>query len=186
MTEDPETAEVQLDAVNRLLASDTSFGYLETTDWKNQGEFYALMGIGTIIYNMYVIIFLVLGATVIINTTMMVIYERYREIGILGAMGMKPNELVKLFFLEALFAGIISAVIGVSLGSAIVLVLEKVGIDFGSSYDAMDISRITYPDLKFYHLVLMSCYTVGISALVTLLPCRKAANIEPVDAINAT
>ena len=186
MTEDPETAETQLEAVNKLIASDSSLSYLETTLWKNQGEFYAMMGIGNIIYNMYVIVFLVLGATVIINTTMMVIYERYREIGILGAMGMRPNELVKLFFLEALFAGIISAIIGVSVGSALVLVLEKVGMDFGSSYDTMDISRITYPDLKLFHIVLMSCYTIGISSLVTLIPCRKAARIEPVDAINAT
>lgn len=188
MTTEPETAEVQLEAVNKLIASDSSLGYLETTLWENQGEFYAMMGMATIAYNIYVIFFLALGATVIINTTMMVIYERYREIGILGAMGMRPNELVKLFFLEALFAGIISAALGISIGSVIILVLEQVGMNFGSIYSEMnmEVSNIIYPDLKWFHIVLISFYTIGISALVTLLPCRKAAHIEPVDAIRAT
>jgi len=187
MTENPDTAEVQLEAINRLIASDSSLGYLETRFWKNQGDYYGMMGIGTIIYNFYVIFFLALGATVIVNTTMMVIYERYREIGILGAMGMKPNELVRLFFLEALFAGIISAVIGISIGSVLILILEKTGMDFGAAMASMnlEISSIIYPDLKVGHIILMSIYTVGISALVTLIPCRKAAKIEPVEAINA-
>jgi len=187
MTTDPETAETQLEAVDALLASDSALGYLETKLWKNQGEFYAMMGLGNFIYSGYVLFFLALGATVIMNTTMMVIYERYREIGILGAMGMKPNELVTLFFLEALFAGIISAVIGISVGSVIILILEQVGMNFGNIYSEMnmEISNVIYPDLKWFHIVIMSVYTVGISALVTLLPCRKAAHIEPVDAIRA-
>ncbi len=188
MTEDPDSAEVQLEAINRLIASNGLPGYLEARLWKNQGEYYAALGTATIIYNFIVIFFLVLGATVIVNTTMMVIYERYREIGILGAMGMRPKELVRLFFLEALFAGIISAIIGISLGSVLILTLEKTGMNFGAAFEGIDfeISSIIYPDLKAVHIIIMSIYTVGISALVTLIPCRKAAKIEPVEAISAT
>ncbi|MBA7643780.1 hypothetical protein ES703_51513 [subsurface metagenome] len=188
MTKDPETAEVQLEALNKLITSDGSLGYLETRLWKDQGEYYAAMSAAGIIYNLIVIFFLALGATVIVNTTMMAIYERYREIGILGAMGMRPNELVRLFFLEALYAGIISAVIGISLGSALILALEQTGMDFSAAMAGtnLEVSSVIYPDLKAVHILLMSIYTVGISALVTLIPCRKAAKIEPVDAINAT
>lgn len=188
MTDEPEEVAVQKTAIDALFASDSSLSYLDSKLWKDQGEMYAMMGVASLIYNFLVIFMLAMGATVIINTTMMVIYERYREIGILGAMGMKPNELVSLFFLEALYAGIISAVIGIILGSGLVLLLTKTGINFGSSYDAMDlgISTILYPALRWYHLVLMAVYTVGISALVTLIPCRKAAGIEIVEAIRAT
>ena len=61
-------------------------------------------------------------------------------------------------------------------------------MDFGAAMAGtnLEVSSIIYPDLKAVHILLMSIYTVGISALVTLIPCRKAAKIEPVDAINAT
>ncbi|MFP4491257.1 MAG: ABC transporter permease [Spirochaetaceae bacterium] len=187
MSEDPENAEIQLDGVNSLISEDNSLSYLDATLWKNQGDLYGMMGISTLIYNIIVIFFLVLGATVIINTTMMAILERYREIGILGAMGMKPNELVRLFFIEALLAGIISAVIGISLGTGVVLYLEQKGLHFGGALDSMqlEVSSIIYPDLRLFHIILMSVYTVGISGLTTIIPCRKAARIKPVDAINA-
>lgn len=188
MTEDPETAEVQAEAVNTLLASDGALGYLETKLWKHQGFYYGMMGMAFITYNFYGIFFLIMGATVIINTTMMVIFERYREIGILGAMGMKPKELVRLFFLEALFAGMFGAVLVGILGSALILTLEKTGMDFGAALGVMDVemSRIIYPDLKLKHVLLIAFYTVSISALVTLIPSRKAARIEPDEAIRST
>jgi putative ABC transport system permease protein len=188
MTKDPENAEVQRDEINKLLTTELSYSYLESKFWKDYGQFYAMLGIAQLIYNVIVIFFLVLGATVIINTTMMVIYERYREIGILGAMGMRPKELVRLFFSEALIAGIISGVIGISLGTVLILILEKTGLDFGSAMSSleMEISNIIYPDLKLYQVILMAFYTVGITALVTLLPIKKVANIEPDEAIRST
>ena len=188
MTEDPDNAEKQLKDVDGLLAGDASYRYLETTYWKNYGQFYPILGIAELIYSVLVIFFLLLGATVIINTTMMVVYERYREIGILGAMGMKSKELVRLFFFEALIAGIISAVIGISLGVVLVLALEKTGMDFGSTMGTLDveISNVIYPDLKLYQIALMALYTVGITSLVTLLPTRQVANVEPAEAIRTT
>lgn len=186
-TADPDSAETQFKEVERLLASDGSISHLSAKLWKEQGDYYAMLGIAALMYNIIVMFFLALGATVIVTTTMMVIYERYREIGILGAMGMTPGELVRLFFLEAFFAGVISAIIGISLGSALVLIMEKTGMDFGSSFGSVNIemSSVFYPDLKPIHVILMTIYTVGIPALVTFIPSRKAARIEPIDAIRA-
>ncbi len=187
-TVNPETAEIQRETIDGLLSSDAGYAYLATKFWKNQGEFYAIMGLANIMYNGIVIFFLALGATVIVNTTMMVVYERFREIGILAAMGMKPKELVSLFFLEALFAGIISAVIGMTVGSGLVLVLEKTGMDFSAAYGNMnmEVSSILHPVLTAGHVILMTIYTIAIPALISLVPSRKAARIEPVDAIRAT
>jgi len=135
-----------------------------------------------------VIFFLVLGATVIVNTTMMTVFERYREIGVLGAMGMKPPEIVRLFFLESVFAGLISAVVGVAVGSGVSLILGEVGLVLPATYGELgfEMSNVIYPELTAGTVVLMFVYTVTIPALVTLLPSSKAARVEPVDAINAT
>ena len=187
VTVDPEAAEAQQAVIEGLLAENSSFSHLEATFWKNYGMFYAYMGIGEAVYQVYVLFFLVLGATVIINTTLMVVFERCRENGILGDVGMKPRELMKLFFLEAFFAGVISAAIGISLGALVVLGLEKTGMDFGSAMGSVDmqISNIIYPDLKLRHIIIMAVYTIGITSLVTLLPARQAATIEPDQAIRS-
>jgi len=58
-------------------------------------------------YDVIALVFFLLASTVIVNTTMMVIFERMREIGTVAAMGMTPREIVRLFFLEAFFIGAI-------------------------------------------------------------------------------
>ncbi len=188
MTEDPENALVQEQALESLLSFREEYNYLSLTYWKRYGQFYPMMGVASLTYNVMVLFFLILGATLIINTTMMVIYERYREIGILGALGMKPKELVRLFFLEGLWAGLISAGAGLVLGSLLVLVMEKTGINFGAAYDNMnmEVSSVIYPQLTLVNVLLMGVYTVGITALVTLIPARRAAVIEPDQAIRST
>jgi putative ABC transport system permease protein len=187
MTKDPEAAEEQLTAVEKIIAEDPAYDSVAVSYWKEESFLYSIMAATGAIYDIMVIFFLVLGATVIINTTMMTVFERYREIGVLGAMGMKPAEIVRLFFLEAVFAGLISAIIGVAVGSGISLLFGEVGLVLPATYGELgfEMSNVIYPKLTLSTVVLMFVYTVTIPALVTLLPSSKAARIEPVDAINA-
>ncbi|MFP4376379.1 MAG: ABC transporter permease [Spirochaetales bacterium] len=187
MTDDPEDSENELAAVREIVAT-SGRDDLAVSYWKEESFVYAMLSSTEIFYDIFVLIFLALGATVIVNTTMMTVFERYREIGLLGAMGMKPAEIVRLFFLEALIAGCIAAVLGVSIGSVISLVFGEVGLRLPEVYSDLgfEMSNVFYPVLTWQTVVLMFFYTVGIPSLVTLLPTRRAARIEPVDAINAT
>lgn len=187
MTEDPENSETQLEAVQQVIA-ESGREEIAVSYWKDESFLYAILSSTEVIYDIFVLFFLLLGATVIVNTTVMTVFERYREIGVLGAMGMKPNEIVRLFFLEALMAGVISAVIGVTVGSALSLVLGEVGLRLPEVYSDLgfEMSNVFYPELRLGTVVLMFIYTIAIPALVTLLPTRRAARVEPVDAINAT
>lgn len=188
MTADPENSEEQLAAVRRVVAESGRADTLRVTYWKEQSEIYVILESSAAVYDIMVIFFLVLGATVIVNTTMMTVLERYREIGVLGAMGMRPREIVRLFFLESLTAGVISAVIGVTVGSVISLIFGSVGLRLPATYSDLgfEISNVMYPTLTLTTVLLMVVYTVSIPALVSLLPARKAARVEPVDAINAS
>jgi putative ABC transport system permease protein len=187
MTEDPENSESELVEVRQVVEnsgrSDIAVSY-----WKEESFLYAILSSTEIIYDIFVLFFLVLGATVIVNTTMMTVFERYREIGVLGAMGMKPGEIVRLFFLESLIAGLIAAIVGVAIGSALSLILGRVGLRLPAVYSdlGIGISNVLYPRLEPGTVILMFFYTVAIPALVTLIPTRRAARIEPVDAIKAT
>ena len=140
------------------------------------------------IYDIFALVFFILASTVIINTTMMVIFERMKEIGTIGAMGMTGGEIQKLFFLEAFYIGLIGAFVGALLGIGLTIPLSITGIDMSASMEGIDfdISNIIYPKLSFRSTVFVYIYSVTISSLATIIPTRKAAHIEPVEALRST
>lgn len=147
----------------------------------------SLMSIAQFAYDIIALIFFVLASTVIVNTTMMVIFERMKEIGTISAMGMTGGQIQRLFFLEALYIGIIGAFAGVVIGIAITLPLSKTGINFGAAMEGVDfeISDIIRPVLNIKSTIGVFIYSVLVSSLATVFPTRKAAHIEPVDALKS-
>jgi putative ABC transport system permease protein len=139
------------------------------------------------IYDVFALVFFILASTVIINTTMMVIFERMKEIGTIGAMGMTGGEIQKLFFLEAFYIGLIGAFAGVLLGIGLTIPLSIFGIDLSASMEGIDfdISNILYPKLSLRSTVFVYIYSVVIASLATIIPTRKAAHIEPVEALRS-
>jgi putative ABC transport system permease protein len=139
------------------------------------------------IYDVMALVFFILASSVIINTTMMVIFERMKEIGTIGAMGMTGGEIQKLFFLEAFYIGLIGALAGVILGIGLTIPFSITGIDLSSAMEGIDfdISNIIYPRLSLRSTLFVYIYSVAISSLATILPTRKAAHIEPVEALRS-
>ena len=146
---------------------------------------YSFIEIAQFIYYFIGVFFLLLGSTVIINTTMMVIYERMREIGTLAALGMYGKELTRLFFLEGVFISAIGAAVGVLIGAGITVYLGKFGLNFTDALSGIDmeISSVLYPRFNIWTTLIVYVYSVVISAAATLIPSRKASRIEPVEAL---
>lgn len=161
---------------------------LQVQTWLEDNMLYGFMSMAEAIYGVMGIFFFLLGSSVIINTTMMVIFERMREIGTLQAMGMKGGELTRLFFLEAFFISLIGAAAGMVLGILFSLIMGHFGINLGTMMEGMDfdISTILYPKLKWGYNIFTFVFSVGIASLTTFLPTRKVAKIEPVEALRAT
>lgn len=153
--------------------------------WEDVNQMYQFIELAQTIYYFVGIFFFLLGSTVIINTTMMVIYERMREIGTLSALGMHGKELVRLFFLEGTFIAMIGSVVGVLLGVVLTNYLSRVGINFTDALSGMEIemSSILYPQLNVGLTIFVFFYSVLIAACATLIPSRKAARIQPVEAL---
>jgi putative ABC transport system permease protein len=169
------------------ILSELGRGELSVRAWTKVGMIYGLIRYAQNIYDIFALVFFLLASTVIVNTTMMVIYERMREIGTVAAMGMTPREIVRLFFLEAFYIGAIAAFIGVMLGIAVTLPLSRVGMDFTQVMEGMDfeISSIIYPQLNIRSTIFVFFYATVIASLASLIPSRKAAKIEPVEALRA-
>lgn len=173
---------------NRLSLGLESDVPLNVWEYKRVNGMASYIDVAAKVYDLIAILFFLLASTVIINTTIMVIFERMKEIGTLAAMGMTGKQLVKLFFLEALFISIAGALFGILAGIALSAYLGNVG--FSAMADAMEgldasmgVGSIIYPVLNFRSVVLVFIYAVAVSSLATWWPSRRAAKISPVEAL---
>ena len=140
------------------------------------------------VMDVFSIIIIAIAGVGILNLLLMAVYERTREIGVLGAMGLKPNQISLLFVLEGIMIGLVGVAAGIILGLAINGYLMKVGLDFGNmtqaaSYMALIQSR-AYPTWGIEKLPLRVSMIVIISALAALIPAAEAGRREPAEALH--
>jgi ABC-type lipoprotein release transport system permease subunit len=138
--------------------------------------------------NVFSVIIMVIVGIGILNLLLMAIYERTREIGILGALGLKPYQISILFVLEGVLMGVVGVAAGVVLGLLINGVLRQVGLDFAqysgiSSYMAL-ISDKIYPAWGVDKLLQRTLTVLIITTLAALYPAREAAQREPAEALH--
>ena len=153
--------------------------------WTETDQLYSTLQLATWIYNIIALFFFLLATTAIVNTTMMVVFERTKEIGTIAALGMTGAQISRLFFLEALFIGIAAALAGVALGSAIVLPLSQAGIDYSAAMEGVELnmSDVLYPRLSAYSTVLVFCFAIAVTAAASYWPARHAARLHPAAAL---
>ena len=133
------------------------------------------------------IIILVAGIG-IMNLLMMAVYERTREIGLLGAMGLKPRQISLLFVLEGSMIGVVGFTAGLVTGIALNALMGTVGFDFTAystitDYAALINERI-YPTLGLENILARALPILIISALASLYPAFEASRREPADALH--
>jgi ABC-type lipoprotein release transport system permease subunit len=138
--------------------------------------------------NVFAIIILVISGIGIMNLLLMAVFERTREIGVLGALGMKPRQISILFLLEGAMMGLVGLVVGVGLGLLVNAWLGKVGMDFSqystiTSYMALVTGKV-YPSLGLEKLPMRGLTVVIIAVLASLYPAREASLHEPATALH--
>ena len=136
-----------------------------------------------------VINLIILGVTVtvIINTLLMSVFERTREIGILSAIGMKGRQIVAMFLAEASLLALGGVSFGSLIGWALSAYFGKVGIYFGDLGLSTD---MLLEDRIYTYLTLDSAINLIITAFVftliaSLYPARMASRMEPVEALHS-
>ncbi|MBN1836697.1 MAG: ABC transporter permease, partial [Spirochaetales bacterium] len=180
----------QLDAFAaraNLLLQELGRSSLQAQPWVRISRMYSFVKMADTAYNFVALVFFILGSTVIVSTTMMVIYERMREIGTVAAMGMTPGEIVRLFFLEAFFIALMAAAAGSLAGIGITIPLSRTGVDLSGPMEGMslEVSAVLYPQLNLRSTLFVFLFSVAIGSLASFVPSRRAARIEPVEALRA-
>ena len=127
------------------------------------------------------------AAVGIVNSMLMSVHERTREIGTIRALGMRRRLVVRLFLLEGLALGLVSATLGVLLGGALVLHWGGRGI----AMDTITLAWMAGGDSLFPVLtaanVLRAVLSIALlSTLAAVYPALAASRLEPREALHHT
>jgi ABC-type lipoprotein release transport system permease subunit len=137
------------------------------------------------IFIWFLVVFIAMGFG-IVNTTLMAVFERIREFGLLKALGMKPWWIIQEVIIESFFLLILGMVIGNALGFLSVFALSGTGIDLsalaaGTEYWGM--SRVIYPAILSQDVIVANLVVFFLGLVVSLYPAVKAARFTPVEAL---
>ncbi len=168
----------------RRLAHDESLAIIP---WTDIGDYPKLIALTEKLYGFILVVVVFLGTFIITNIMMMVVLERKKEIGILKALGFSRRKILFLFLAEGAVLGLIGSAIGVASGFAVNVILHFKGIDFSGLLASFNypMDNVLYPVIDPAGVIGLIVLGTLVSTLVSLLPSRRAATMNAVDAIKS-
>ena len=131
-----------------------------------------------------IVIFLALSFG-LVNTLVMAVFERVREIGLMLALGMKPGDILGQILIESMLLLVIGLGIGNLLAWLTIKPLEG-GIDLSIVAEGMEMfgaASVLYPQLRLEDVVLANVVVLILGFLASLSPAWRASRYEPIEAI---
>ena len=122
----------------------------------------------------------------IINTMMMTILERTKELGMLMAIGMNRGRIFRMIMLETIFLTMVGAVAGMLAGWGILSYFGKTGIHFsswGEGFEAIGFAAKVYPVITPFFFIIITVMVIATAIISSIWPARKALKLDPAEAI---
>ena len=154
-------------------------GYTSTTVADQLGTFKAVIDAIVLVLNAFAVIALLAASFGIVNTLLMSVQERTREIGLMKAMGMGSGKVFGLFSLEAIFIGFLGSAIGVGIGMLVGGAVSS-ALAGGLFADLAGLTLIAFDPLSVAVIILA---IMGIAFLAGTLPALRAAKADPVESL---
>jgi putative ABC transport system permease protein len=173
---DPALSESQVDALKAELADR---GFTANTVADQIGVIQAVIDGIIGVLNAFGVIALIAASFGIINTLLMSVQERTREIGLMKAMGMGSGRIYSLFSAEAVFIGFLGSIVGALAAWGVGTVANGVlAGGFLAELEGLEVLRFELVPVGTIILIVM-----GIAFLAGTLPARRAARQNPIDAL---
>ena len=131
-----------------------------------------------------IVIFLALSFG-LVNTLVMAVFERVREIGLMLALGMRPSNILGQIIVESSLLLVFGLILGNVLAWASVVPLQD-GIDISAVAQGMEMfgaSSILYPELELKDVITANVVVLVLGFLASLSPAWRASRYEPIEAI---
>lgn len=136
-------------------------------------------------YIFVIIILLALGFG-IVNTMLMVILERVKELGMLMAVGMNKLRIFSMIVLETIFLSLVGGVIGIVLAVGLTAITHETGVDlslWADGLNAAGFDSVIYPEIGFDSVIAVTILVIITGILSAIYPARKAIKLNPSEAI---
>lgn len=135
-----------------------------------------------------ILVILLIAAVGIVNTILMSVYSRVREIGVLRAYGLSSANVRRLFTIEGLMLGFVGSCLGVAFGALLDAFMVGVGIPLDALLGKMDFGSIAlsgtlYGEWNPASMAFGFLFGMAISLIASLIPAGKAAKLEPIEAL---
>jgi ABC-type lipoprotein release transport system permease subunit len=179
---DPEALETV------ALSLKNHFSGLSVQDWKELDPTLSMSLAFTDMWALIIIgIFLFALSFGIINTMLMAVLERTRELGMLGAIGMSKSSIFRMIMLETLFLTLLGSMVGMALGAIIIVPSIESGINLSfmmeDQFEDFGYSSIIYPVLNVRMFVEIILLVIVAGILSAIYPAGKALKLKPLEAI---
>ena len=122
----------------------------------------------------------------IINTMLMAVLERTKELGMLMAIGMNRKRIFSMIMLETIFLTAVGAVAGISAGWAITGAFGKTGISlsgWSEGFEAIGFAAKVFPVVTPEFIIFTVIMVITTAILSSIWPARKALKLNPVEAL---
>lgn len=180
MLADEEFAEPVVDALN------AAFPGIEAQTWRQLSpELSMLVELGGVMVILITMIIMMALAFGILNTMLMALFERMREIGMLLSIGMSRRRVFSMIMLEAIMLTIAGAVVGLILAALSINYFSSAGLNlemFAEGAAQLGWDHIIYPALSMAEYAVILTVVVTITLLASVYPAIKGIRINPLEA----
>jgi ABC-type lipoprotein release transport system permease subunit len=164
-----------------------SLSGLEVLNWKEiQPDLAMMADMMQQIYGIFMAIILAALAFGIVNTMLMAVLERTREIGMLAAIGMNRRKIFSMIMLESIFLSIVGGIMGMAVSGIVIAATAKNGINlvkYSEGMEAFGYSAHLFPTIDIQFFITTTILIVLTGILSSVYPARKALKLNPVEAI---
>jgi len=159
----------------------------EVMSWKEiQPDLAMMADMMQQIYGIFMVIILAALSFGIVNTMLMAVLERTRELGMLAAIGMNRKKIFSMIMLESIFLSIVGGIMGMAVSGVVITVTAKQGINlvkYSEGMEAFGYTAHLFPTIDIQFFITTSVLIVLTGILSSIYPARKALKLNPVDAI---
>ena len=134
----------------------------------------SITGVLTVFLGGIAAISLLVGGIGIMNIMLVSVIERTKEIGLRKAVGARDRDIMLQFMVESLIIGLVGGIIGVLLGWGISSAISQVAVMGGTALNAK---------LSMDSILLAVTFSVSVGLVFGIYPARRAAKLEPVEAL---
>lgn len=176
--------ETNVDALKQIFGRE--FSGLEVKSWREINKDLAYITDSMDQY-MFIFVWIILLALCfgIINTMLMVVLERTKELGMLMAVGMHKAKVFLMIILESVFLSLSGGLFGIAIGYGVIKIFEKrpIVLEMFKGFEQYGYSTEVYTNLPLYTAVYIAGMVFFIGIISAIYPAIKAISLDPVDAI---